>query len=60
VLAAALLVILVVLMFANPIAHRIGRGGANVLKRIMGLVLAAVAVNMVLSALTDWLGLPKL
>jgi multiple antibiotic resistance protein len=47
-------------VFANPIAQRIGKGGANVLKRIMGLVLAAVAVNMVLSALIDWLGLPKL
>jgi multiple antibiotic resistance protein len=60
VLAAALATILAILLFANPISRLVGKGGANVLKRIMGLVLTAVAVNMVLSALSDWLGLPKL
>jgi multiple antibiotic resistance protein len=60
VLAVALLTVLAILLFANPISRRIGKGGANVLKRIMGLVLTAVAVNMVLSAVSDWLGLPKL
>jgi multiple antibiotic resistance protein len=60
VLAAALATILAILLFANPISRLVGKGGANVVKRIMGLVLTAVAVNMVLSALRDWLGLPKL
>jgi multiple antibiotic resistance protein len=59
-LTVALLTILAILLFANPISRRIGKGGANILKRIMGLVQASVAVNMVLSAVSDWLSLPKL
>jgi small neutral amino acid transporter SnatA (MarC family) len=31
-----------------------------VVRGIMGMILAAVAVNMVLSGLAAWLGLPKL
>lgn len=56
----ALLVVLVTLLLAGPISRRIGKGGAKVLKRIMGLVLASVAVNMTLSAVRSWLSLPKL
>ena len=59
VLAVALALVLLILLFANPIARTIGKGGANVLKRVMGLVLTAVAVNMVLTAVSGWLNLPS-
>jgi multiple antibiotic resistance protein len=51
---------LVLLLLAEPVYRVIGSGGTNVIRRIMGMILAAVAVNMVLSGLADWLGLPKL
>ncbi len=59
VLAAALALVLMILLFANPISRTIGKGGANVLKRVMGLILTAVAVNMVLGAISSWLNLPN-
>jgi small neutral amino acid transporter SnatA (MarC family) len=31
-----------------------------VIRRIMGMILVAIAVNMVLSGAASWLGLPKL
>jgi multiple antibiotic resistance protein len=60
VLAAALLTVFLVLLAAGPISRWIGTTGANVLGRIIGMLLAALAVSTVLSALTQWLGLPKL
>jgi multiple antibiotic resistance protein len=57
--ALVLILTLVLLFLADPIYRVIG-SGTNVIKRIMGMILAAVAVNMVLSALSSWLGLPKL
>jgi multiple antibiotic resistance protein len=59
-LAAVLAVQLVILLLAGPIARVIGAGGANIIRRVMGIVLAAVAANMTLSAVADWLSLPKL
>jgi small neutral amino acid transporter SnatA (MarC family) len=38
----------------------IGAPGASVIARVMGMLLAARAVSMVLSAIGDWLNLPKL
>ncbi len=60
VLAAVLALQLVVLLAAGPISRRIGTAGAGVIGRIMGLLLAALAVSIVLSAVGDWLALPKL
>lgn len=60
VLAVVLAIFLVVLMAANPIMRVIGTGGANVLRRVMGILLTAIAANMVLSAVQAWLGLPPL
>jgi multiple antibiotic resistance protein len=59
-LAAVLAVQLIILLLAGPIARVIGAGGANIIRRVMGIVLAAVAANMSLSAIADWLALPKL
>lgn len=46
------------LLLAEPIIRVIGLHGSNVLKRIMGMILAAVAVKIVLGGISDWLHLP--
>ena len=58
--AAVLLVQYVLLLLAEPVSRVIGRSGANILRRVMGMILASVAVNAVLTAIGSWVGLPKL
>jgi multiple antibiotic resistance protein len=60
VLALVLLVTLVILLVAGPISRLIGSAGVNVISRVMGMLLAAMAVALVLGAVGDWLNLPKL
>ena len=60
VVAAVMLIQLAMLLAANPISRVIGAGGAAIIGRVMGVLLAALAVNIVLTALVTWLGLPKL
>jgi len=55
-LALVLLILWLVLLLANPINRVIGTSGANVVARIMGLILAALAVNSVLKAIAVYLG----
>ena len=43
---------------AGLITRLIGTGGASILKRIMGMILAAYAVTLVLHGVADWLNLP--
>ncbi len=57
--ALVLAVTLALLLLADTVYRAIGSSGTNVVRRIMGMILAAVAVNMVLSGLAGWLGLPK-
>jgi len=45
-------------VLGNPITRVIRPHGANVLKRIMGMILATVAVKIVLGGYPDWLHLP--
>lgn len=59
-LAAVLGVFLLMMLFAGPIMRVIRVGGANVMRRVMGIILTAIAANMVLGAFQDWLGLPEL
>jgi multiple antibiotic resistance protein len=60
VLAVVLAITLVILLLAAPISRLIGTAGANIISRLMGLILVALAVHTVLSAFGAWLGLPKL
>jgi multiple antibiotic resistance protein len=58
--ALVLVVTLALLLFADPIYRLIGPVGTNVIRRVMGMVLAAFAVNMTLSGFVAWLNLPPL
>jgi multiple antibiotic resistance protein len=60
VMAVVLVLTLILFLLAEPVARLIGKSGASVISRIMGMLLAAVAVDMVLKALTAWLRLPPL
>jgi multiple antibiotic resistance protein len=60
VLALVLLIQLALLLAAGPISRVIGSAGNAVIGRVMGILLAALAVNIVLTAFQLWLGLPKL
>ena len=61
-LAVIFVVLGVTLIFmyaAKPILRVIGDSGASVLSRIMGLILAAVAVDSVLSAVAQFFNIPR-
>ncbi|HWM83153.1 MAG TPA: MarC family protein [Pseudolabrys sp.] len=62
--AGALVVVLIglltIFLAAHPIERLIRQGGTQLLRRIMGLLLAALAVNLVLSAAANWLKLPPI
>ncbi len=59
-LATALAGMLVIFMAGDWIERVTGSGVTQLLRRIMGLLLAALAVNLVLSALATWLKLPAI
>lgn len=59
-LAVVFALLLGVFAASEAISRILGDGGANVLRRIMGLILAALSVNLVLSAFSLWLGLPEI
>src|SRR6185369_11348475 len=58
--AAVLLIAYLLLQLAGPITRLIGVGGANVIKRIMGMIIAAYAANLVFGGTADWLHIPPL
>ncbi len=59
-LAAALIGLLLIFLAGHRIESLIGKGGTQLLRRIMGLLLCALAVNLVLSAVATWLKLPPI
>jgi multiple antibiotic resistance protein len=59
-LAIVLAALLVMFLAGHPLERLIGRGGIQLLRRIMGLLLSALAVNLVLSAIATWLSLPPI
>jgi multiple antibiotic resistance protein len=48
------------LLLAGPVTRIIGVSGVNVIKRVMGMILASYAVTLVLRGLGEWLHLPPL
>jgi multiple antibiotic resistance protein len=60
VLAVVLAITFVVLCLAAPLARLIGDAGINIISRVMGMILVALAVHTVLSAFGAWLNLPPL
>ena len=60
ILAAVLAIQFVVLLAASPISRLIGAAGAGIIGRVMGMLLAALAVSAVLTAIGQWLGLAPL
>ena len=59
-LAVALAALLVIFLAGNAIERVIGNAGIQLVRRIMGLILAALAINMVLNAVAIWLKLPPI
>ncbi len=58
---AVVLAGLLAIFLAGPLVERaIGQGGIQLLRRVMGLLLSALAVNLVLSAVATWLKLPPI
>lgn len=57
IMLSVIAVTLVFLLFATVIHRMIGDAGANIISRVMGLILAAVATNAILEGLTGYFGL---
>ena len=53
VMIAVIAIAFVLMLLAEPIIRLIGHSGAAIISRIMGMILASVAVNSVLSALLE-------
>ncbi|MBS7539309.1 MarC family protein [Ancylobacter lacus] len=60
IIALVLLATLGILLGAGRLSRLIGRGGASVISRVMGMILAALAVDLVLTAFARWLSLPDI
>jgi multiple antibiotic resistance protein len=60
VLVVVLAITLGVLLLASPISRLIGNAGTNIISRVMGMLLVALAVHTVLSGFAAWLNLPNL
>ena len=52
-----LVVVLVLMLLAGRVHSLIGDGGASIVSRVMGLILASVAVNNVLSGIKEYFAL---
>ena len=54
---SVLAITLILFLLANPIQRLIGDSGASIVSRVMGLILASVAVDNILTALTSYFNL---
>jgi multiple antibiotic resistance protein len=59
-LALILTVMVAVFLLGEIILRLIGHGGINVLHRVMGVILSALSINLIVSALSEWLKLPPI
>lgn len=55
-----MLILLGLFLCGGTVSRLIGRHGANVLRRVMGILLAALSINLILEATAKWLGLPAI
>jgi multiple antibiotic resistance protein len=53
VMVAILIIAYICMRLADPIIHLIGNSGATIVSRVMGMLLASVAADFVLSALME-------
>lgn len=51
---SVLLITYILFLVANKIQHFIGNAGAAIISRVMGLILAAVAINNMLVGIRDF------
>jgi len=56
--ALVLAITYLLLLSAGPVIWVIGTGGVNVVKRVMGMILAAYATTLILKGFAHWLHLP--
>jgi multiple antibiotic resistance protein len=54
VMLSVMVCVLILLLLASPIQRIIGDAGANIISRVMGLILASVAVDHILNAVTSY------
>lgn len=59
-LTLMMLVLFVIFWLGDYITKVIGTSGTSLLRRVMGILLAAFSVNLVLNAFQKWLGLPEI
>ncbi|OYW57971.1 MAG: hypothetical protein B7X99_08495 [Rhizobiales bacterium 17-65-6] len=60
VIAVLMLILMVLFWLGDYVIRVIGASGASLIRRIMGLILAALSVDIVLTALAKWLSLPPI
>lgn len=59
-LAVVLSAMLGMFLIGSAVERFIGHAGTQLIRKVMGLILAALAVNLVLSAVASWLRLPPI
>lgn len=57
VMLSVLLIVMILMLMATPVHRLIGTSGASIISRVMGLILAAVAVTHVLAGIKEYFGL---
>ncbi|MFS8039200.1 MarC family protein [Xanthobacter sp. AM11] len=60
VLTLMMLILFVIFWLGDHIARVLGQSGTSLLRRVMGILLAAFSVNLMLNAVQKWLGLPPI
>ena len=57
IMLSVLLVVLILMLVASPVHRLIGNSGASIISRVMGLILASVAVSNVLAGIKQYFSL---
>ncbi|MGU3495818.1 MarC family protein [Xanthobacteraceae bacterium A53D] len=57
---SVMLILLVTFLAGDLVNRLIGSSGTNLVRRIMGMIIAALSVNLILTALAKWLSLPPI